>query len=633
MTAYQEFLARKAIVDAPTGIENPNNISKSLFPFQSAVVKWALQRGRAAIFAGTGLGKTPMQCEWAKHVNAHTNLPVLILAPLAVSHQTIDEARKILGMGIEYAEYAGDIQEGVYITNYQKLDRFDGVEFGGIALDESSIIKSVDGKTKAKLLERFADTPFRLACTATPAPNDYMELGNHAEFLGVMSSVEMLSTFFVHDGGETQKWRLKGHAEKDFWKWMASWSACFTHPRDLGFNQDGYDLPALRIHEVIVDCESKPLPGDLFALPASTLDGRRSARRASIDMRVKMAFDIIKCIVQPISANIGKSTWLKSEPTTTNGISKTQNIAEGSQGKGEQTILKRSRSGKTNTEKKTETNSTPTCERDTNSSELNLSPKANSEERLIQRLSETGILSDITELPSLNSTKCLKSSKADVQFVNENLKQNSDSIIATSQSKLGDCYAIAATLESENSMTMENGSSEQPNTLEKWVVWCGLNNEQDSISESLGQDLCVSIQGSTSDEDKVKLEHEWRTESVPVLITKPSVFGHGLNWQHSHKAIFLGLNDSFETLFQAVRRQYRFGQTKPVDVYIILSSLEGEVLKNIKRKEADAIAMQKALVEHMAELTRKQLGTAGARTKLEYHTTLKCKLPHFLNLK
>lgn len=460
---YDEFLQRKAIVDAPTGIEKPKNISSSLFPFQSAVVKWALQRGRAAIFAGTGLGKTPMQCEWAKHVNQHTNKPVLILAPLAVSHQTIGEARKILGMEIEYAEFAGDIQDGIYITNYQKLDRFDGVDFGGIALDESSIIKSVDGKTKAKLLERFCMTPFRLACTATPAPNDYMELGNHAEFLGVMKSTEMLSTFFVHDGGETQKWRLKGHAENDFWKWMASWSACFTHPRDLGFDQKGYDLPELRMHEVIVDTESKPLDGELFAFEAKTLDERRGARRNSVEERV---------------------------------------------------------------------------------------------------------------------AKC-------AEIVNAN----------------------------------PNG---------QWLTWCGLNTEAEECAKATNSE---NVTGSDSDERKESMMLGFANGKVERITSKVSICGFGMNFQGCHKMAFVGLNDSFEGMFQAIRRCWRFGQEHPVDVYIIISSQEGAVLKNIKRKEADAVAMQKALVEHMAELTRKQLGKAGGRTKLEYHTTLQCKHPHFLTLK
>lgn len=461
MTTYEQFLERKAIVDAPTGIMNPKGISKSLFPFQSAIVKWSLQRGRAAIFAGTGLGKTPMQSEWCRHVEKETQMPVLILAPLAVAHQTIEEAKKILGMDIAYAEKPDDIgKSGVFVTNYQKLHRFDGVEFGGVSADESSIIKSVDGKTKQMMMERFAHTPFRLANTATPAPNDYMELGNHAEFLGVMKSTEMLSTFFVHDGGETQKWRLKGHAEKDFWKWMASWSVCITHPRDLGFEQEGYDLPPLRIHEVIVDCDSKPLEGELFAMEAKTLDERRGARRSSIDERVAKCAEIV-----------------------------------------------------------------------------NASPD------------------------------------------------------------------------------------------DQWLTWCGLNSEAEACAKATSSE---NITGSDSDERKEKLMLGFAHGEIRRITTKTSIAGFGMNWQRCHKMCFVGLNDSFEALFQAIRRCYRFGQAQPVDVYIILSSLEGEVLKNIKRKEADAVAMQKALVEHMASLTRKQLGKAITRTKLDYNPHIKCTLPNFL---
>lgn len=364
-------------------------------------------------------------------------------------------------MDLIYAEHPYDIKErGNYITNYQKLDRFDGVKFGCVSLDESSIIKSQDGKTKAKLMDRFADTPFRFCYTATPAPNDYMELGNHAEFLGVMKSTEMLSTFFVHDGGETQKWRLKGHAEKDFWRWMASWSLCFTHPRDLGFEQDGYDLPELRMHEVIVDCESKPLEGELFANEAKTLDERRGARRQSINERVEACSKLVS--------------------------------------------------------------------------------------------------------------------------------ESSD---------------------------------------EQWLTWCGLNLEAESCAKLTESE---NVTGSDSDERKESVMLGFAKGEIPRMTSKVSICGFGMNFQKCHKMAFVGLNDSFEGMFQAIRRCWRFGQKHPVDVYIILSSMEGEVLKNIKRKEADAVAMQKALVEHMAILTRKQLGKAATRTTLEYNPMKKLTLPSFL---
>lgn len=460
MNSYAEFLAKKAIIDAPTGIRDPKGINKSLFDFQQEIVKWALRRGRAALFEGTGLGKTPQQCEWARHVSEYTKAPVLIVAPLAVSHQTIAEADKILGLNVTWSESSDAINEpGVYITNYQKLDRFDPSIFGGVALDESSIIKSVDGKTKAKLLDMFLDTPFRLACTATPSPNDYMELGNHAEFLGVMTASEMLSTFFVHDGGETSKWRLKGHAEADFWQWLASWAVCIQSPADIGFDGSAYVLPELRMHEVIVESEGKRLDGELFAMPARTLCERRDARRQTIGDRVTKAAEII------------------------NGF-------------------------------------------------------------------------------------------------------NGDSVL----------------------------------------TWCQLNTEAEETAKATGSE---NVTGSDSDERKTTLMLDFARGDLKRLTSKPTLCGFGMNWQVCHRMAFVGLSDSYEQLYQSIRRCYRFGQKHPVDVYIIISSLEGEVLKNIKRKEADALKMQRSLVDHMAGFTKRELGTIS-RTTIKYNPAIPCKLPSFL---
>ncbi len=296
MTTYADFLAKKAVVHIPTGIEKPDKIHKTLFDFQADITRWMLKRGMAACFAGTGLGKTLMQTEAARHIERHTKLPVLILAPLAVSYQTIEEAFRLLGIQITFASSQDDIGgRGIYITNYGKLHLFDAKAFGGVILDESSCLKSEDAKTRQKLCEDFAQTPFRMAFTATPAPNDFMEIGGHAEFLGVMSTSEMLSTFFVHDGGETQKWRLKGHAEKDFWEWMASWCVVCTHPRDLGYEDDRYDLPPLNIKHVFVESPVGPDEdgqGQLLPKMARELKERRAARRNSIEKRIEAAAQI-----------------------------------------------------------------------------------------------------------------------------------------------------------------------------------------------------------------------------------------------------------------------------------------------------------------------------------------------------
>ena len=290
---YADFLKTKSIVDTPTGLKTIPALCEKLFNFQHDLVTWALRRGRAAIFADCGLGKTPMQLEWANHVPGN----VLILAPLAVASQTVREGGKF-GIVVNYARNQSQVVPGITITNYEMLDKFDPSYFTGIVLDESSILKSYDGKTRTQIIESFAATPFRLACTATPAPNDYMELGNHAEFLGVMSRVEMLAMFFVHDGGETQKWRLKGHAESEFWKWLASWAVVIRKPSDLGYDDGAFTLPELIMHQVTVKVD-EPTTGYLFPVEASGLLDRLRARKDTIVERVEHCASIVNDSKEP----------------------------------------------------------------------------------------------------------------------------------------------------------------------------------------------------------------------------------------------------------------------------------------------------------------------------------------------
>lgn len=236
MIDYEAFITKKSTqaLHAASLQVSLDELNPKLYRFQKDIVRWALAKGRAAVFADCGLGKTPMQLEWAHQIiKAHGGM-VLILAPLAVSSQTAAEGVKF-GVPVTICQSAEDLRPGVNITNYERLDKFAGQTFSGVVLDESSILKSFDGKVRNQIIDFFSKTPFRLACTATPAPNDYMELGNHAEFLGIMSYTEMLAMFFVHDGGQTSKWRLKGHAEDVFWQWMGSWAVVMGGPRDLGY--------------------------------------------------------------------------------------------------------------------------------------------------------------------------------------------------------------------------------------------------------------------------------------------------------------------------------------------------------------------------------------------------------------
>ena len=426
MSEYQEFLKRKATSDPATGLKEVPQLNPALFDFQRDITGWALRRGRAAVFADCGMGKTPMQLEWARHIPGN----VLILAPLAVAAQTVREGEKF-GVTVRYARQQADVQPGVTIANYEMLEHFDASYFTGIVLDESSILKSYDGKTRTTIINTFKQTPFRLACTATPAPNDYMELGNHAEFLGVMSRVEMLSMFFVHDGGETQKWRLKGHAESEFWKWLASWAVCIRKPSDLGYDDGDFTLPELVMHQITVKIDD-PSDGFLFPVEASTLQERLRARRDTIAERIA------------------------------------------------------------------------------------------------------------------------------------------------------------------HCATVVNG------TDEPFLVWCNLNDESAGLKSAIAG--AVEVKGADSNEHKEKAMMGFTAGDVRCLVTKPSIAGFGMNWQHCNNMAFVGLSDSYEQFYQAVRRCWRFGQKKPVNVYVITAETEGAVVANIKRKEADAMKMAENMVEHMKDL-------------------------------
>lgn len=453
---YEDFIAHKKIVDVPTGfdVESP---SRQLFDFQRDCVRWACRRGRAALFEDCGLGKTPQQLVWADNVCSKTDKPVLILAPLCVTQQTQCEGKKF-GINVTLAREQSEVRSGINISNYEKLHHFDPAAFGGIVLDESSILKSYDGATRTLIIEAFRRTPFKLACTATPAPNDFMELGNHAEFLGVMSRVEMLATFFVHDGGETSKWRLKGHAEKDFWKWLCSWAINIRKPSDLGYKDGKFKLPKLHLREHVVQSTQK-MDGYLFALPASSLAERRDARRASLTERVELA------------------------------------------------------------------------------------------------------------------------------------------------------AALA-------------GNQEQ------WVFWCNLNAESEALAKMIG---AAEISGSTPDDERERIAAGFVDGSIRCVVTKPSLWGYGMNLQCCHNTALVGLSDSYEDFYQVVRRFWRFGQTNEVNAHIIISSLEGAVLANIKRKEADARKLADEMIRNMADITAATIRGSQRETE-EYKPTMKLQLPEFLNV-
>jgi DNA modification methylase len=449
--AYEKFLARKRFTAQVSGLDTIPTLNSAMFPHQHDVTAWALRLGKSAAFLGTGMGKSLIELEWARIVSEHSRRPVILLAPLAVAFQMITEAHKF---GIE-AAYCRDESatkgSSIVVTNYERLGNFTAGNYAGVVLDESSILKSFDGKTRTALIDAFRDTPYRLAATATPAPNDHMELGNHAEFLGVMTATEMLSMFFTHDGGETQKWRLKGHARKEFWKWVCSWAVNIRKPSDVGYDDGPFILPPLHYHEHTVSVD-KPSEGMLFAMPAETLGERLAARRSTVDARVSQVASIVN-----------------SEPAET------------------------------------------------------------------------------------------------------------------------------------------------------WLIWTNLNKESESIARTVG---AVEVTGSDDSEYKAKTALDFAQGKIQRMVSKADIFGWGVNWQICSHAIFAGVTDSWEKFFQAVRRNWRFGQTCPVHIHIIAASTEGNVLENLKRKEKEAEQMAEEMQENMQDLTRMNLhGTARTESTYQREAT------------
>lgn len=433
---YAQFVASKLATNVATGLTSEFDLSGySLMPHQSDLTAWALRRGRCAIFADTGLGKTRIQLAWADVIHKATGRDVLILAPLAVAAQTVAEGAEI-GVTVTHCRELSDVQTGVNITNYDRLHKFDASRFGAVVLDESSCIKHHDTKTLATLLDAFKATPFKLCATATPAPNDWTELGTHAEFLGVCSRVEMLSEYFVHDGAETQVWRLKGHARSQFWRWVSGWGAMVRKPSDLGHDDAAYNLPDLTVSEHTV-ASTLQTAGQLFAFEAQTLSERRDARKDSLAARV---------------------------------------------------------------------------------------------------------------------AKCASLVNAD---------------------------------------------------REPWIVWCDLNAEADALKSAIPD--AVEIRGPDDADTKERRLADFAAGRIRVLITKPSIAGWGLNWQHCARMAFVGVTDSFEAYYQAVRRCWRFGQRREVSVHIFASELEGAVVANLKRKEADAMAMSESLSAETRDAVRAEV--------------------------
>lgn len=422
---YQEFLQQKERAFKPAGFV-PGSLNPMLKDFQEFSVKVALHKGRFALFEDCGLGKTFQALEWSKHVSKHTGRPVLNLAPLAVVGQTIEEGKKF---GIEVSE-VGSLEGHIQITNYEQLENIDTLKYSGVVIDESSILKNFEGAYRNLVIDRFRNTPFKLACSATPSPNDPMELGNHFEFLGVMNRSEMLATYFVHDGGETSKWRLKGHATEKFWRDVASWSLMYSRPSDIGFKDDGYILPELRFIEHLIHTPQRE--GKLFN------DVAVSATNFHQEVRLTK----------------------------------------------------------------------------------------------VQRLSQV------------------------VDIVN--------------------------------------------NSAESFIVWVEQNEEGDYLKKHLSG--ATEVKGSDSPEFKKDKLLGFAKNQFRVLITKPKIASFGLNYQNCHNMVFASPDYSYEKMYQAIRRELRYGQTHPVNVFLITTDTMQNVIASLKLKEQQDREMKSQMIKYNREL-------------------------------
>lgn len=629
MREYSAFLAQKAISDPSTGLSDIPELPDCLFPHQHDIVKWALRRGRAALFAGTGLGKSLMELAWAQAVHQSTGKDILHLAPLAVSNQMAREAEKF-GIAAQVVAKQSDCLPGTNITNYQKLEHFDLSRFGGVILDESSILKSTDGKYRTSLIEACQSIPFRLAATATPAPNDFMELGNHAEFLGVMKYTDMLATFFVHDGGSTQNWRLKGHAENEFWKWMASWAVMLRKPSDLGYPNDGYDLPPLRYHQHIVAVEYAPSmeTGMLFPVQASTLSERIAARRDTVAERVSEAFSVVigstcdKLAEWHGNQNTPSAEGLSTKPTrpSASGEKVKDAIPNGTPNTCATTTSETPPSS--NERQSSKPRSTDAGARNTQPTPNTASSASDQQKNGPLPPDAKGESSQNTEWTQPNTTLSLPSRGGDAPSAETSQSAISTLTTAILAARSEDSFAAPATLASAISKMTQIG------LIEPWCIWCNLNSEQDALAKAFGP-LAYSVSGSMPDDQKEAAIFDWIEGKRPIMISKPAIMGFGMNFQHCRNTIFVGLNDSFEQFYQAIRRFWRFGQTKPVNCHIIAAETEGATVANIKRKEMDADRMAAAMVRHMADLSSEAV-RGSVRDTPDYNPTIPVSIPSFL---
>ena len=586
---YSEFLEAKKVLPVISGHDVADaELNANLFDFQRAIVKWAIKRGRAAIFADTGLGKTLMQTSWADEVVKETGGDVLILAPLCVAHQTVGEGEKF-GIAINYCRDQSGIKPGINITNYEMLDRFDFDAFHGIVLDESSIIKNRDGKTRNAIIDACKNVPYRLSCTATPSPNDFMELGNQAELLGLMTMAEMLAMYFINDAGDTGTWILKGHGKAKFWEWLATWSVVIRSPADLGFDASRYDLPELVMHDHVV--ESKATVG-LFADIATGLLERNHARKESIDDRVKKVYDIVNAEMYNKSLSLGgvcheQSGIHETVPAEKYGEMEKDARAAGESKREEEEALR----GRPWKKSGSEGSCKALAAKQSRCEEVAEDKKVRDNARSVQQ--NDGIMRH--EMPNMRDVR-----HNEQKHIPDGgpLPQNDESTRDT----LLELQSCTGEDEGQHKTSGVGHSISES----QWVIWCHRNEEQEKLEKLFG-DRCFSVYGSLTIEEKERRILAWGRGDRPILLSKPSVTGFGMNWQHCNHTAFVGLSDSWEQYYQAIRRFYRFGQKNSVNVHVISAESEGAVVENIKRKEEQNKTMGAEMVKYMSESMKKEI--------------------------
>jgi len=644
---YQEFLKTKRHIVGSVGKEvSLDLIHANLFDWQKVITRWAIRKGRCAVFLDTGLGKTRISLEYARLLGENT----LIVAPLSVARQTVREGTKV-DLAVQYVRNQGQVtgDNKLWITNYEMIDSFDFTKFGAVVLDESSILKCVSGQTRKKLTSLCKDIPYKLCCTATPAPNDYTEIGNHAEFLGICTIPEMLATFFINANKEhTQyfgdtvyrrkgsnkngtEWRIKHHAEDSFFEWLASWAITMTRPSDLNYDDDGFILPELRLHPEFVKTEYK---GDqLFFTKLHGIADRANTRRGTLEARLGSLSRILDN-----GNGLGVNLQYADERTTKNIQQEILPRKQGKREEAESIILSgaQARDSEETRRVHDEILSCPQRELEQKNTRKGGNPQPTKARKICNQSRIKGEYKGESAGMVQRQSREEKGAEASQVWDNSGAvrRNNEASELCLCDMRDDRCEQLQGVSpcgsqpcdrkdtgnivhELQSSSREVQGQSEftvEGIRLPQWIIWCGLDIEQRAIESTLDKMgiSFVSVFGSLPLEEKANRIEDWIDGKCTIIVSKSKVCGFGMNFQQAHNMIFFGLGDSWEVFYQAVRREWRYGQTQPVDVYVIMSDVEQEIYENVMRKDAMAKRLREKLIEKIRIYERRELGMSDS---------------------